>query len=67
MSLFDSSFWFLRHENGGGWFLSTKLDLFTCFSRGTDECNKKQPSDCDTLEYRNGEGKSSNLFDTCCL
>ncbi|XP_018027428.2 ephrin type-A receptor 4-B-like [Hyalella azteca] len=26
------------------------------FSRNTDECNKKQPSDCDTLEYRNGEG-----------
>ncbi|XP_047499507.1 ephrin type-B receptor 1-like, partial [Penaeus chinensis] len=26
------------------------------FCRGTDECNKKQPSDCDTLEYRNGEG-----------
>lgn len=25
------------------------------FSRGNDECNKKQPSDCDTLEYRNGE------------
>ncbi|XP_024080765.1 ephrin type-A receptor 4 isoform X4 [Cimex lectularius] len=25
-------------------------------SRGNDECNKKQPSDCDTLEYRNGEG-----------
>ncbi|XP_071440458.1 ephrin type-A receptor 4-A isoform X1 [Hetaerina americana] len=25
-------------------------------SRGTDDCNKKQPSDCDTLEYRNGEG-----------
>uniref|UniRef100_A0A8D8YG78 receptor protein-tyrosine kinase n=1 Tax=Cacopsylla melanoneura TaxID=428564 RepID=A0A8D8YG78_9HEMI len=24
-------------------------------SRGSDECNKKQPSDCDTLEYRNGE------------
>ncbi|CAG7818955.1 unnamed protein product, partial [Allacma fusca] len=24
--------------------------------RGNDECNKKQPSDCDTLEYRNGEG-----------
>nr|XP_018902671.1 PREDICTED: ephrin type-B receptor 1-B isoform X4 [Bemisia tabaci] len=24
--------------------------------RGSDECNKKQPSDCDTLEYRNGEG-----------
>ncbi|KAK3892411.1 hypothetical protein Pcinc_003644, partial [Petrolisthes cinctipes] len=23
--------------------------------KGTDECNKKQPSDCDTLEYRNGE------------
>lgn len=28
-----------------------------CFSRTNDECNKKQPSDCDTLEYRNGEGK----------
>ncbi|XP_039306873.1 ephrin type-A receptor 4 isoform X13 [Solenopsis invicta] len=25
-------------------------------SRASDECNKKQPSDCDTLEYRNGEG-----------
>ncbi|XP_017777652.1 PREDICTED: ephrin type-A receptor 4-A isoform X3 [Nicrophorus vespilloides] len=25
-------------------------------SRANDECNKKQPSDCDTLEYRNGEG-----------
>ncbi|XP_043192230.1 ephrin type-B receptor 1-B-like isoform X3 [Amphibalanus amphitrite] len=24
-------------------------------SRGNEECNKKQPSDCDTLEYRNGE------------
>ncbi|KAL0277038.1 UNVERIFIED_CONTAM: hypothetical protein PYX00_004461 [Menopon gallinae] len=24
-------------------------------SRGSDECNKKQPSDCDTLEYRNRE------------
>ncbi|XP_033220244.1 ephrin type-B receptor 1-B isoform X17 [Belonocnema kinseyi] len=24
--------------------------------RASDECNKKQPSDCDTLEYRNGEG-----------
>ncbi|XP_044591146.1 ephrin type-B receptor 1-B isoform X15 [Cotesia glomerata] len=23
--------------------------------RASDECNKKQPSDCDTLEYRNGE------------
>lgn len=23
--------------------------------RSSDECNKKQPSDCDTLEYRNGE------------
>ncbi|CAL8148179.1 unnamed protein product [Orchesella dallaii] len=23
--------------------------------RGSDECNKKQPSDCDTLEYRNNE------------
>ena len=28
---------------------------FRC-SRASDECNKKQPSDCDTLEYRNGEG-----------
>lgn len=27
-------------------------------SKSNDECNKKQPSDCDTLEYRNGEGKS---------
>ncbi|GJQ88682.1 hypothetical protein Trydic_g12023, partial [Trypoxylus dichotomus] len=26
-------------------------------SRSNDECNKKQPSDCDTLEYRNGEGR----------
>lgn len=25
-------------------------------SRSSDDCNKKQPSDCDTLEYRNGEG-----------
>lgn len=24
-------------------------------TRSNDECNKKQPSDCDTLEYRNGE------------
>nr|XP_022907216.1 ephrin type-B receptor 1-B-like isoform X7 [Onthophagus taurus] len=24
-------------------------------SRSNDECNKKQPSDCDALEYRNGE------------
>ncbi|XP_064459535.1 ephrin type-B receptor 2-like isoform X3 [Ornithodoros turicata] len=23
--------------------------------RSSDDCNKKQPSDCDTLEYRNGE------------
>lgn len=30
-------------------------------SRSNDECNKKQPSDCDTLEYRNGEGKSKYL------
>ena len=27
-------------------------------SKSNDECNKKQPSDCDTLEYRNGEGES---------
>lgn len=25
------------------------------FGRSSDDCNKKQPSDCDTLEYRNGE------------
>lgn len=24
-------------------------------SRANDECNKKQPSDCNTLDYRNGE------------
>lgn len=29
-------------------------------SRSNDECNKKQPSDCDTLEYRNGEGMFIN-------
>ncbi|CAB3360957.1 Hypothetical predicted protein [Cloeon dipterum] len=28
-------------------------------SRGSDDCNKKQPSDCDTLEYRNGEVHSN--------
>ena len=32
--------------------------LFFRCSRASDECNKKQPSDCDTLEYRNGEGTS---------
>lgn len=30
-------------------------------SRSNDECNKKQPSDCDTLEYRNGEGTFRRL------
>ncbi|GAB6031351.1 hypothetical protein CHUAL_009137 [Chamberlinius hualienensis] len=30
--------------------------------RNNDECNKKQPSDCDTLEYRNGE-----VVSTCSL
>ena len=30
--------------------------MFFFFPRSNDECNKKQPSDCDTLEYRNGEG-----------
>lgn len=35
---------------------------FYVFSRGNDECNKKQPSDCDTLEYRNGEGKNTVFF-----
>ncbi|RWS29960.1 ephrin type-A receptor 4-like protein, partial [Leptotrombidium deliense] len=35
--------------------------------RSTDECNKKQPSDCDTLEYiRNGEVNSPTpLFPHC--
>ncbi|XP_066905252.1 ephrin type-B receptor 1-B isoform X3 [Halyomorpha halys] len=32
------------------------MTVFFLRSRGNDECNKKQPSDCDTLEYRNGEG-----------
>lgn len=31
-------------------------------SRSNDECNKKQPSDCDTLEYRNGEGIKKIVF-----
>lgn len=31
--------------------------MYLLFFRSSDECNKKQPSDCDTLEYRNGEGK----------
>ncbi|CAG9767808.1 unnamed protein product [Ceutorhynchus assimilis] len=30
-------------------------------SRSNDECNKKQPSDCDTLEYRNGEVHHTSL------
>ncbi|XP_022665650.1 ephrin type-B receptor 1-B-like isoform X2 [Varroa destructor] len=30
---------------------------FLYVKRNNEECNKKQPSDCDTLEYRNGEGK----------
>ncbi|CAG0878978.1 unnamed protein product [Darwinula stevensoni] len=29
--------------------------FFIIRSRGNEECRKKQPSDCDTLEYRNGE------------
>lgn len=35
--------------------------------RSSDDCNKKQPSDCDTLEYRNGEGKklTTPLFTHC--
>lgn len=35
--------------------------------RSSDDCNKKQPSDCDTLEYRNGEGKklTTPLFSHC--
>ena len=34
---------------------------FFLLCRGNDECNKKQPSDCDTLEYRNGEGTFTSL------
>ncbi|XP_066144115.1 ephrin type-A receptor 4-A isoform X2 [Euwallacea fornicatus] len=30
-------------------------------NRSNDECNKKQPSDCDTLEYRNGEVHHTSL------
>ncbi|XP_067122135.1 ephrin type-A receptor 4-A-like isoform X2 [Centruroides vittatus] len=35
--------------------------------RSSDECNKKQPSDCDTLEYHTGEGKklTTPLFTHC--
>lgn len=32
--------------------------------RSSDDCNKKQPSDCDTLEYRNGE-VTTPLFTHC--
>ncbi|OQR67293.1 ephrin type-B receptor 2-like [Tropilaelaps mercedesae] len=32
--------------------------------RSNEECNKKQPSDCDTLEYRNGE-VTTPLFTNC--
>lgn len=39
------------------------FSVFSVFSRSNDECNKKQPSDCDTLEYRNGEGKKTVVFD----
>nr|CAD7457070.1 unnamed protein product [Timema tahoe] len=38
-------------KSGGPWALERD------WRRASDECNKKQPSDCDTLEYRNGEGK----------
>lgn len=40
----------------------TRHFSFSVFSRSNDECNKKQPSDCDTLEYRNGEGKDTLYF-----
>ncbi|XP_076358447.1 ephrin type-A receptor 4-like isoform X2 [Tachypleus tridentatus] len=35
--------------------------------RSSEECNKKQASDCDTLEYRNGEGNkfTTPLFTHC--
>ncbi|XP_077509559.1 eph receptor tyrosine kinase isoform X2 [Amblyomma americanum] len=31
--------------------------MIILYIKSSDDCNKKQPSDCDTLEYRNGEGK----------
>ena len=37
-------------------FCDQKINPLLLSNRGNDECNKKQPSDCDTLEYRNGEG-----------
>jgi len=36
--------------------VANKVSL-SLWRRGSDECNKKQPSDCDKLEYRNGEGE----------
>ncbi|XP_065286571.1 ephrin type-B receptor 2 isoform X4 [Dermacentor albipictus] len=29
--------------------------MIILYIKSSDDCNKKQPSDCDTLEYRNGE------------
>jgi len=33
-----------------GWNVLTIFIVF--YSRGNDDCNKKHPSDCDTLDYR---------------
>lgn len=52
----------LRNSNKIITFYMTLHFPFYVFSRGNDECNKKQPSDCDTLEYRNGEGKNTVFF-----
>nr|XP_054920816.1 ephrin type-B receptor 2-like isoform X3 [Dermacentor andersoni] len=41
--------------------------MIILYIKSSDDCNKKQPSDCDTLEYRNGEGKklTTPLFTHC--
>ena len=49
--------------------LTSSVCWFVFLNRGNDECNKKQPSDCDTLEYRNGEGNehsAASRFVTLC-
>ncbi|KAG1684092.1 Ephrin type-A receptor 5 [Nymphon striatum] len=35
-----------------------------CLRRGSDDCNKKQPSDCDKFDYKNGE-VTTPLFTQC--
>ncbi|XP_065286575.1 ephrin type-B receptor 2 isoform X8 [Dermacentor albipictus] len=38
--------------------------MIILYIKSSDDCNKKQPSDCDTLEYRNGE-VTTPLFTHC--